>query len=247
MRQMGFGSKWRTWIALCLSSASISCMINGSPSNEFKMERGLRQGDPLSLFLFLIVAEALQVCILDACNKGLYNDVSLVGCGANVSLLQYAGYASFFGNGVLCQTSATSEIEAVASSIGCAHGTFPFSYLGLPVGKKMRLKEGWNAIIDRFRDKLSSWKAKNLSIGGRLTLVKYRGIYWVKWNSILLDHKFGGLGIGNLLAKNYGILCKWKWRFLSEEEALWRMVIKVFYGEEGGSNSDPKCLGPSGI
>ncbi|GKC63410.1 RNA-directed DNA polymerase, eukaryota [Tanacetum coccineum] len=247
MRQMGFGSKWRTWIASCLSSASISCMINGSPSNEFKMERGLRQADPLSPFLFLIVAEALQVCILDACNKGLYNGVSLAGCGDNVSLLQYAGYASFFGNGVLCQTSATSEIEAVASSIGCAHGTFPFSYLGLPVGKKMRLKEGWNAIIDRFRDKLSSWKAKNLSIGGRLTLVKYRGIYWVKWNSILLDHKFGGLGIGNLLAKNYGLLCKWKWRFLSEEEALWRMVIKVFYGEEGGFNSDPKCLGPSDI
>ncbi|GKG08159.1 arginine repressor C-terminal-like domain-containing protein, partial [Tanacetum coccineum] len=88
MRQMGFGSKWRTWIASCLSSAS---------SNEFKMERGLRQGDPLSPFLFLIVAEALQVCILDACNKGLYNGVSLAGCGANVSLLQYADDTLLFG------------------------------------------------------------------------------------------------------------------------------------------------------
>ncbi|GJZ78840.1 putative RNA-directed DNA polymerase [Tanacetum coccineum] len=267
MRQMGFGSKWRTWIALCLSSASISVMINGSPSNEFKMERGLRQDDPLSPFLFLIVAEALQVCILDACNKGLYNGVSLAGCGANVSLLQYADDALLFGewsrrnvvnlvhilkcfemgSGLKVNISKSRILGvgvSVASSIGCAHGTFPFSYLGLPVGKKMRLKVGWNAIIDRFRDKLSSWKAKNLSIGGRLTL---RGIYWVKWNSILLDHKFGGLGIGSLLAKNYGLLCKWKWRFLSEEEALWRMVIKVFYDEEGGFNSDPKCLGPSGI
>ncbi|GKA08346.1 putative RNA-directed DNA polymerase [Tanacetum coccineum] len=290
MRQMGFGSKWRTWIASCLSSASISVMINGSPSNEFKMERGLRQGDPLSPFLFLIVAEALQVCILDACNKGLYNGVSLARCGANVSLLQYADDALLFGewsrrnvvnlvhilkcfemgSGLKVNISKSrilgvgvseAEIEAVASSIGCAPGTFPFSYLGLPVGKKMHLKEGWNAIIDRFRDKLSNWKAKNLSIGGRLTLVKsvlsslpiyylslfkapisiinsleaircrffwgcfesQRGIYWVKWNSILLDHKFGGLGIGSLLAKNYGLLCKWKWRFLSEEEALWRM------------------------
>ncbi|GJT18907.1 reverse transcriptase domain, reverse transcriptase zinc-binding domain protein [Tanacetum coccineum] len=201
MRQMGFGVKWRNWIALCLSSASISVMINGSPSNEFKMERGLRQGDPLSPLLFLIVAKVLQINILEACNKGLYIGVSIAGCGANVSLLQYADDALFFGewsrrnalnlihilkcfelgSGLKVNISKSrilgvgipiSEIEAVASLIRCAHETFPFSYLGLPVGKKMRLKEGWNAIIDRFRDRLSNWKARSLSIGGRLTLVK---------------------------------------------------------------------------
>ncbi|GKE06329.1 cysteine-rich receptor-like protein kinase, partial [Tanacetum coccineum] len=71
MRQMGFRIKWRNWIASCLSSASISVLINGSPSKEFKMERGLRQGDPLSPFLFLLIAEALQVTIVDACNNGI--------------------------------------------------------------------------------------------------------------------------------------------------------------------------------
>ncbi|GJX75464.1 arginine repressor C-terminal-like domain-containing protein [Tanacetum coccineum] len=69
MAQMGFGVKCPKWIYACLSSALISILINGSPSREFPIKRDLRQGDPLSPFLFLIVAEALQVMITDACNK----------------------------------------------------------------------------------------------------------------------------------------------------------------------------------
>ncbi|GJV51737.1 putative RNA-directed DNA polymerase, eukaryota, reverse transcriptase zinc-binding domain protein [Tanacetum coccineum] len=97
MIQMGFGDKWRRWIASCPSSASISVLINGPPSKEFEMERGLRQGDPLSPFLFLIVFEALQISIIEACNSGLFSGVSLVEGGFNISLLQYADDALFFG------------------------------------------------------------------------------------------------------------------------------------------------------
>lgn len=61
MQQMGFGVKCRKWINMCINSTSISVLVNGSPSREFKMERGLRQVDPLSPFLFLISVEALQV------------------------------------------------------------------------------------------------------------------------------------------------------------------------------------------
>ncbi|GJZ38643.1 reverse transcriptase domain-containing protein [Tanacetum coccineum] len=44
---------------------------------------------------------------------------------------------------------------------------------GLPVGRKMWLCDGWQGIIDRFHDRLSLWKAKALSVGGRLTLIKF--------------------------------------------------------------------------
>nr|GEV89036.1 reverse transcriptase domain, reverse transcriptase zinc-binding domain protein [Tanacetum cinerariifolium] len=64
------------------------------------------------------------------------------------------------------------EVNLIASSLGCAHGVLPFIYLGLPVRRKMRLSKGWQVIIDRFHEHLSSWKAKSLSVGGRLTLIK---------------------------------------------------------------------------
>lgn len=48
MKQMGFGNKWCRWIKTCISSASVSILLNGSPTKEFKLSRGLRQGDPLS-------------------------------------------------------------------------------------------------------------------------------------------------------------------------------------------------------
>ena len=84
-----------------MQSATISVLVNGSPTKEFRIERGLRQGDPLSPFLFIIVAEALQVSILDACDKGIYNGLSLANDGSNLSLLQYADDALFFANGLL--------------------------------------------------------------------------------------------------------------------------------------------------
>ncbi|XP_071704249.1 uncharacterized protein [Rutidosis leptorrhynchoides] len=47
---LGFGTRWQAWINMCLGSSRTSILLNGSPTKEFKVKRGLRQGDPLSPF-----------------------------------------------------------------------------------------------------------------------------------------------------------------------------------------------------
>nr|GEV79664.1 RNA-directed DNA polymerase, eukaryota, reverse transcriptase zinc-binding domain protein [Tanacetum cinerariifolium] len=66
-----------------------------------------------------------------------------------------------------------NEVISIALSLRCTHGALSFSYLVLPIGGNMRLCNGWQGIIDRFQDHLSSWKAKSLFVGGRLTLIKF--------------------------------------------------------------------------
>lgn len=92
----GFGSRWKKWIHGCLSSANFSVIVNGKPGNSFSASRGLRQGDPLSPFLFTLVVDVLGRIT----NKA--KEVSLIEgfeVGRNVSHLQFANNTLFFPSG----------------------------------------------------------------------------------------------------------------------------------------------------
>ncbi|PWA63317.1 Transposon TX1 [Artemisia annua] len=97
MKMMGFGLKWCRWVENCLSSSTMSILVNGSPTEEFRLERGVRQGDPLSPFLFIIAAEGLNAIVKEAVAKGIFNGVRVGSNQVVVSHLQYADDTIFFG------------------------------------------------------------------------------------------------------------------------------------------------------
>ena len=72
-----------------------------------------------------------------------------------------------FGIGV-----SGTKIDNYARILGCEKGSLPFLYLGVPVGANMSLKRNWLPIIEKTKSKLSAWKEKTLSFGGRLTLIQ---------------------------------------------------------------------------
>ena len=60
LQRMGFGEKWCRWIRTCISTVQFSMLVHGSPADFFGSSRGLRQGDPLSSMLFLVMVEVFS-------------------------------------------------------------------------------------------------------------------------------------------------------------------------------------------
>jgi hypothetical protein len=70
---IGFSTLWWKWIKECIGTTSASVLVNGSLTVEFPLERGLRQGDPLSPFLFLLAAEGFHVLMESLAINNLFS------------------------------------------------------------------------------------------------------------------------------------------------------------------------------
>ena len=90
MLKLGFGRKWIGWVMNCVSTASMSILLNGTPLKPFKMEKGLRQGDPLSPYLFILVSEVL-VYLMKKAND--LNRIEAVQIGKDKVQLKHLQFA----------------------------------------------------------------------------------------------------------------------------------------------------------
>ena len=182
-------------------SSSVSVLVNGSPTKEFKPTRGLRQGDPLAPFLFLVVAEGLSGLVRQALRKEVLRSVKVGRNKIECCLLQFADDTLFlcedsFNNIFVIKAILRSyeivsglkvnfhkskvagvnideyAISTYAKTLNCNTMRLPFQYLRVEVGGNPRKKQLWEPIVKKIEDRLTTWKGKLLSMAGRICLLK---------------------------------------------------------------------------
>ena len=110
LSQMGFPPRWCLWVKGILDSTRSSRRVNGSPTFEFHCEKGVRQGDPLSPYLFLIFMEALTSILNKASELGEFEGVRLPNGGPILSHLFYADDALIVGKWSNANMKKTSRL-----------------------------------------------------------------------------------------------------------------------------------------
>ncbi|PRQ36601.1 putative RNA-directed DNA polymerase [Rosa chinensis] len=201
MESKGFGDRWRKWIGGCLRSANFSIQINGRPRGKFGASRGLRQGDPLSSFLFTLVVDVLDRLMERARDCRLIEGLVVGREEVEITHLQFADDTIFFlkdddhnwnnlnmvlesfclFSGLKINKSKCSvvginteagRLERMADDQGCEIGVWPMKYLGLPLGGNPKQASFWNPVVEKIEKSLEGWKKAFLSRGGRLTLIQ---------------------------------------------------------------------------
>ncbi|XP_048634083.1 uncharacterized protein LOC106373132 [Brassica napus] len=170
LERMGFDRIWVRWVMACITTVTYSVLLNGRSHGLIKPERGIRQGDPLSPFLFILCAhwsanltsqkanEVESTEVLDYLKA--YGDAS----GQRINLQKSS---IIFGSQVLETTKAqVKDILGIGEEGG--EGT----YLGLPECFKGSKRDLLSFIREKLQSRLHGWFAKTLSLGGKEVLLK---------------------------------------------------------------------------
>ncbi|GKA24065.1 kinase-like domain, beta-lactamase/transpeptidase-like protein [Tanacetum coccineum] len=202
MKRMGFGDKWCKWVDSCLRSSTMSILVNGSPTEEFCLEKGVRQGDPLSPFLFILEAEYLNAIVNEAVRKGVKIGRNNVVCFEKVSGLRVNyNKSKLYGVGV-----SDAELSDMARWMKFGMGEIPFTYLGLPIGDNMSRVSAWNSVLEKFKSRIAYERRERVAEKKR----------------ILVDETFG-----NGKAKGLGNLRKWRWTIHESGDFTVKELTKV--------------------
>ena len=202
MMRFGFPDVYVRNVMKCVNSASFKLLVNGQPSREFTPSRGLRQGDPLSPFLFIMCAEGLSALLRDAEKKGSIHGIKIARQVDPISHLFFADDSLLF---VRASEEEVEHVMDILTTYEAASGQklnmdkseMSFSrnidlekrnllqmklsfkaveghdkYLGLPTYIGSSKKQVFQVIQDRIWKKLKGWKENYLSQAGREVLIK---------------------------------------------------------------------------
>lgn len=202
MLTLGFDQRWVRKIMACVSSVKYSARINSMDTEVIMPTRGLRQGDPLSPYLFLLVAEGLSCMLQGAQARGELEGIRVCRDAPVVTHLFFADDSLILMNAdkknaetlkrildEYCTNSGQKVSESkcsiffsantpaetreeVCTSLDIMTESLTDNYLGLPAMVGTDRSDCFKHLIDRVLAKTKGWKEKILSMGGKEILLK---------------------------------------------------------------------------
>lgn len=201
LKRFGFHPCMVHWIMMCVSTTSYTLNINGEHQGFFRGMRGLRQGDPLSPYLFTLVMEILTLIVKrkvfnsenfqyhPKCKElGIthlcFADDLLMFCKGDIvsiqvlmdALREFSGVSglnpSMEKSTVYMGNITGDEKQVLLNLVPFKVGSLPVKYLGVPLISTRLYPKDCKGIIDRVQKRLMDWKNKNLSFAGKLQLVQ---------------------------------------------------------------------------
>ncbi|KAK4384178.1 putative ribonuclease H protein [Sesamum angolense] len=224
LKLFGFPDLFIGWIEECVTTPMFSVCINGNPQGFFKGARGLRQGDPMSPFLFVLVMEVLQLMMQQLIDQnegfsyhwrckelGLFQlcfaDDLLLFCKADVASVQvfrrgldeFAKLSGLHANPqksqLIISRSAQDERDHLIAALQFQEGHLPLR--GHP-------RSGETDALFLVERKLD------------------RGYPKVAWSSVCRPIEEGGLGIRDILALNKALMCRHIWNVIQDNQSsIW--------------------------
>uniref|UniRef100_A0A5B6YUZ1 Reverse transcriptase domain-containing protein n=1 Tax=Davidia involucrata TaxID=16924 RepID=A0A5B6YUZ1_DAVIN len=215
LKVMNFPQSFIRWIGECISTTKFSIMLNGSLEGYFQGKKGIRQGDPMSPYLFLLAMEVFGGMLKKNIREGSFTyhpkckqlGISHLAFADDLFILAAADVNSirivkdtlkeFEIDSGLKPNLSKSEVffsgvtaatkRNLKDILGMVEGNLPVRYLGVPLISSRLKAEDCKALVDSITKKASHWTSKFLSYAGRLQLVS-SVLYSVQiyWSSIFV-------------------------------------------------------------
>ncbi|VVA23746.1 PREDICTED: ribonuclease H At1g65750, partial [Prunus dulcis] len=200
--EIGIEGRTLELIMHCISSVRYKAILNGELTADFSPKCGIRQGDPLSPYIFVLCMEKLSHIIQQKVLDQSWRTVQICQGGPFISHLFFADDLVLFGKAsieqavvmkqclddfcslsgqkvsfeksMVCVSPNTCPVLAqnIASISGSPLSNNLGKYLGVPIIHTRVTKDTYQEIIDKVKKRLSSWKSHTLSMAGRLTLLQ---------------------------------------------------------------------------